>query len=131
MPTLLALIIVMVTITDYPLQPCPSSPNCVSSQSTGNHFIESLSITGEAKVAFDRLREILERRRDTSIVAADDKMILVEFKTSLGFVDDGLFVLDSENRTIHIRSASRSGYWDFGKNRRRIEEVRKEYKLSS
>jgi uncharacterized protein (DUF1499 family) len=130
MPILLTLMIVAAAGSDYSLRPCPASPNCVSSQSLDNHYIEPLSIIGQAKVAFDRLREILEQRSDTSIIAADDHMIWVEFKTRLGFVDDGLFVLDSENRTIHIRSASKSGYWDFGKNRRRLEEIRKEYRLS-
>jgi len=109
------------------LAPCPSSPNCVSSQATDNHFIEPLAIRGDTQFAFERLREILERRPDTSIISADGKNIRVEFKTRLGFVDDGIFALDSENRVIHIRSASRIGYWDFGKNRGRIEEIRKEY----
>jgi uncharacterized protein (DUF1499 family) len=127
MQTFLALIIVMVSVADISLEPCPSSPNCVSSQATDSHFIKSLPINGEAKVAFDGLKVILERRSDTTIVAADDKEIRVEFKTALGFVDDGLFVLDAENRVIHVRSASRAGYWDFGKNRRRLEKIRKEF----
>jgi len=109
------------------LVPCPSSPNCVSSQATDNHFIEPLTIREDTKFAFERLREILERRPDTFIISADKKNIRVEFRTRLGFVDDGIFTLDSENRVIHIRSASRTGYWDFGKNRRRIEKIRKEY----
>jgi uncharacterized protein (DUF1499 family) len=29
---------------------------------------------------------------------------------------------------LQIRSAARSGSWDLGKNRRRIEEIRKEFK---
>lgn len=126
MTTLLTLMIVMATITNSPLEPCSSSPNCVSSQATDNHFIESLATTGGAKATFNRLKEVLKQRPDTSIIAVDDKMIQVEFKTSLGFVDDGLFALDPENNVIHVRSASRSGYWDFGKNRRRIEGIRKE-----
>ena len=127
MQTLLTLMIVMATATASPLEPCPSSPNCVSSQSTDSHFIKPLSITGEAKAALARLREILVRRSDTTIVASDQQMIRVEFKTSLGFVDDGLFVLDAENRVIHIRSAARTGYWDLGKNRRRLEKIRREF----
>jgi uncharacterized protein (DUF1499 family) len=127
MQTFLALVIVMVSATHISIEPCPSSPNCVSSQATDNHFIEPLAISGEAKAAFERLKAILEQRRDTTIVTADDKEIRVEFKTTLGFVDDGLFVLDAENRVIQIRSASRAGYWDFGKNRRRLEKIRKEF----
>jgi len=51
-------------------------------------------------------------------------LTIVEFRTTLGFVDDGLFVLDVANRVIHVRSAARLGYWDMGKNRRRMEEIR-------
>lgn len=122
-----ALMVAMATITDITIEPCSSSPNCVSSQASGNHFIEALLIIGEAHTAFERLKKVLEQRADTSIVAADDKIIRVEFKTVLGFVDDGVFVLGSEGKVIQIRSASRLGYWDLGKNRRWIEEIRKEY----
>ncbi len=130
MPTLLALVLVMVSVTTNPLQPCPSSPNCVSSQAPDDHFIAPLTISGDPAIAFALLRDILGQRRDTSVIAADDRLIQVEFTTTLGFVDDALFVLDPENRVIHIRSASRSGYWDFGKNRRRVEEIRTQYLYS-
>ncbi len=36
----------------------------------------------------------------------------------LGFVDEGLFMLDSANSFIQVRVASRLRYWDLGKNRR-------------
>jgi len=104
--------------------PCPSSPNCVSSLATDNHFIEPLRFSGEPAAAFARLRDILGRRSDTRIVAADGAKLQVEFRTFLGFVDDGLFVLDIPNSVIQLRSAARTGYWDLGKNRRRMEEIR-------
>ena len=110
-----------------PLQPCPSSPNCVSSQATGSHFIEAFRFTSDPSEAFERLIDILEKRSDSQIISADTNTVRVEFKTLLGFVDDGIFVMDSESRLIHIRSASRSGYWDLGKNRRRLEAIRKEF----
>ena len=109
------------------LPPCPSSPNCVSSMATDSHHIEPLSIDGDGKVFFDRLKRVLSERRDTTVISADDVQIRVEFRTLLGFVDDGLFVLDAPNGRIQIRSAARLGYWDMGKNRRRLEEIRGEY----
>jgi uncharacterized protein (DUF1499 family) len=39
-------------------------------------------------------------------------------------VDDGLFVVDAANSLIQVRSAARLGYWDLGKNRRRLEQIR-------
>lgn len=127
MSTLLTLFFVMAAGNDMVLPPCPSSPNCVSSQAAGRHFIEPFPLTGDAAQALDRLREILVRRSDTTVVAADESSIRVEFRTALGFVDDALFVLDAANRVIQIRSAARAGYWDFGKNRRRMEEIRNTY----
>lgn len=109
------------------LPACPASPNCVSSQSRDSHFIAPLAFAGPADAAFARLRETLGRRPDTTIVSADAATIRVEFRTTLGFVDDGLFVLDSPNSSILCRSAARVGYWDLGKNRRRLEEIRQQF----
>lgn len=108
------------------LPPCPSSPNCVSSQASGSHYIEPLPVAGDPHAGFSHLREILAARKDTSIKSADSETIRVEFRTALGFIDDGLFVLDAGKGIIHVRSAARTGYWDLGKNRRRMEEIRRE-----
>jgi uncharacterized protein (DUF1499 family) len=40
------------------------------------------------------------------------------------FVDDVEFLFDDETKTVHFRSASRTGYGDFGVNRRRMETIR-------
>jgi len=42
----------------------------------------------------------------------------------LGFVDDVEFWLDRRAALIHVRSASRVGYSDFGVNRDRVEGIR-------
>lgn len=127
----LLVVIVMathVTAASEPLLPsCPSSPNCVSSLATDSHFIEPLRFSGDAAAAFARLKAILEGRSDSRIVAATDSTLQVEFRTLLGFVDDGLLVLDAPAGVIHIRSAARLGYWDLGKNRSRIEEIRHQF----
>jgi len=109
------------------LPPCPASPNCVSSQTDDNHRIEPFKVTGDVRVALEKLRKILAQRTDTTLISSDDTMITVEFRTMLGFVDDGLFVLDAANSLIQVRSAARLGYWDLGKNRRRMEEIRQSY----
>lgn len=107
------------------LPSCPAKPNCVSSQATDNHHIDPFKVTGDARLAFGKLRILLTERKDTKLISSDDTTIRVEFRTPLlGFVDDGLFVLDSANGLIHIRSAARLGYWDLGKNRSRMEEIR-------
>ena len=109
------------------LPPCPAKPNCVSSQATDDHHIEPFKITVEPVRAFENLTKLLAQRQDTKLISADAAMIKVEFRTMLGFIDDGLFMLDPAGNTIHIRSAARLGYWDLGKNRSRMEEIRQAF----
>lgn len=109
------------------LTECPRSPNCVSSQ-TGDeaHRIAPLIFKDAPESAFARLKQILARRGDTTIIEERSDYLRVEFHTLL-FVDDGEFLLDVEQRLIQVRSASRRGYSDLGKNRRRLEEIRKSF----
>ena len=109
------------------LPSCPAKPNCVSSQAADSHHIEPFKVTEDGRIAFEKFRELLVGRSDTTLLSSDDTTIRVEFKTLLGFVDDGLFVLDSASGLIHIRSAARLGYWDLGKNRSRMEEIRQSF----
>ena len=110
------------------LAACPSTPNCVASQAIDQgHQIEPFRFDGEPDSAFDRLRRILSLRGDTKLIEGDDHYLRVEFRTRLGFVDDGEFLMDREQRLIHLRSAARLGYSDLGKNRSRLEEIRREF----
>jgi uncharacterized protein (DUF1499 family) len=109
------------------MPPCPSSPNCVSSQSEDSHRIVPLNIAGAPDKALERLTKLLSGRPDTTVVLTDKDLIRVEFSTLLGFVDDGLFLLNREASVIDIRSSARLGYWDMGKNRRRLEEIREQF----
>lgn len=127
-PILMVSMIAIAAASPEPaLPPCPASPNCVSSLATDSRFIAPLAFTGQPGAAMARLAELLKQRADTTITAADGATIRIEFRTFLGFVDDGLFVLDGPGRQIHWRSAARTGYWDLGKNRRRLEEIRQQF----
>ena len=109
------------------LSVCPSTPNCVSSQETDEqHRIAPLAFSGDADVAFARLKQILARRNDTKIIEEHSGYLRVELRTTF-FVDDGEFLLDRGGRVIHVRSASRLGYSDLGKNRSRMEVIRHEF----
>ena len=109
------------------LTACPASPNCVSSQADDEkHRIAPLVFSADPDAAFVRLKLVLERRSDTTIIENLPGYLRVELHTVL-FVDDGEFLLDRAQRVIHLRSASRLGYSDLGKNRSRIEEIRKEF----
>ena len=109
------------------LAPCPSSPNCVSSQTESErHRIAPLAFSGDPDAAFARLKLAILRRSDTTIVDELPDYLRVELRTIL-FVDDGEFLLDRAKKRIHVRSASRLGYSDFGKNRSRLEEIRRQF----
>lgn len=109
------------------LTECPSSPNCVSSQAGDEaHRIAPLLFKDEPESAFARLKQILVRRGDTTLIEERPGYLRVEFHTLL-FIDDGEFLLDAQQRLIQVRSASRRGYSDLGKNRKRLEEIRQSF----
>jgi len=106
---------------------CPASPNCVSSQvKDAQHSIAPLSFSSGPDTAMNRLKKLLAGRKDTKVIEESDSYLRVEFRTTF-FVDDGEFLLDRERKVIHMRSASRIGYSDLGKNRSRLEEIRRDF----
>jgi len=108
------------------LAACPDSPNCVSSQSADpRHAIDPLRYEGTAQKARERLVKAISGMKRVRIVMAEERYIHAEFTSAFfRFVDDVELLLDEGTRTIHVRSASRVGYSDFGVNRRRVEEIR-------
>jgi uncharacterized protein (DUF1499 family) len=71
------------------------------------------------------VREIVLALPRTRIVAETGNYLHAECRSFLfGFVDDLELYLRPEDGIIAVRSAARSGYSDFGVNRRRIESLR-------
>jgi uncharacterized protein (DUF1499 family) len=112
------------------LAACPNSPNCVSSQTTDDHFIEPFKIIGNAEEAWAALKNALIGQSRTVITSENADTLHAE-ATSLvfRFVDDVDAILDTDAKLIHIRSASRVGYGDFGVNRKRVEALRSQLQL--
>ena len=108
------------------LSPCPDSPNCVSSQSTDKaHFIEPLHYTDNTAAARQQLIEILENTKRVDLVKVEMDYIHAEYRSLIfHFVDDVTFFFPPDKNIIHVKSASRKGYYDFGANRRRVERLR-------
>jgi uncharacterized protein (DUF1499 family) len=109
--------------------PCPDSPNCVSSQSTDKrHFIEPLHYTNNTAEARKKLIDILENTKRVRLAKVETDYIHAEFRSSIfRFVDDVEFLFPPGKNIIHVKSASRKGYYDFGANRRRVERLRAEF----
>jgi uncharacterized protein (DUF1499 family) len=108
------------------LSPCPDSPNCVYSRNTDPaRFIEPLRYTGKLADARQKLIDLLENSKRTRLIRVEMDYIHAEFQSVIfKFVDDVEFYFSSEDSIVHVRSASRTGYYDFGVNRRRVERLR-------
>lgn len=109
------------------LAACPSSPNCVCScaDPDDSHHIEPIRIAGDPSRAWSTLRALLDDDAGIDITASNERYIRAVATTRiLRFKDDVEFLLDRETATIQVRSASRIGYSDLGKNRKRIDAIR-------
>ena len=101
------------------LSPCPSSPNCVSSEAgtPESHAVPALPLSAWAALPG------VVKAEGGDIVVTDDAYIAATFRTSLfGFVDDVEFRLGED--AVHVRSASRVGHSDMGANAKRVEALR-------
>lgn len=109
------------------LADCPGSPNCVSSRSRiASQRVAPFGCKGSCRQTLQRLRMVLESMAGASVVALTDDYLRAEFTSMIfRFVDDLELLVDRHEDVIHVRSASRSGTWDFGANRRRVEHLRR------
>jgi uncharacterized protein (DUF1499 family) len=108
-------------VKDGKLAACPSSPNCVNSQSQDSKS----KIAPLPLVAIADLKKVIESMERTTIIEQTDNYLYAEFKSKLmGYVDDVEFYRDSQANVTHVRSASRLGQSDLGVNRKRIEAIR-------
>jgi len=89
------------------------------------HAIAPLRYKKPRAEAKEALKGIVQAMPRTKLVEEDESYLHYEFTSLLlRFVDDVEFLFDDEAKTVHFRSASRTGYGDFGVNRKRMEEIR-------
>lgn len=114
------------------LSKCPDRPNCICSEfeADATHYTDP--------VVFSQITtsEVLSRLKNSigemggSIQTVDGNYLAATFTSAFfGFVDDLEIRIDSDQKMIHMRSASRVGYSDRGVNRERIERLKKLYQL--
>lgn len=112
---------------DRTLAPCPSSPNCVSSfapEADKTHHIAPISVR---EGGWQALKTIVSETPRVTVIEATDQYLYAEARTRVfRFVDDVEFLYLPDEQIIHMRSASRLGYSDLGKNRSRLEEWRRQ-----
>ena len=113
------------------LASCPDRPNCVSSLATDrDRRVEPLKIGPDSLAEMERLRSIVASMPGATVVRYGPGFLDAEFRSRIfRFVDDVSFRLGQGDDVIHLRSASRTGYWDLGMNRKRIEEIRRRFQV--
>ena len=110
-----------------PLAPCPSSPNCVTSEAAptdSQHAMRPVPFTDAPAAAQARARAALTAEPRT-VITLEQAGYLRAGATSLifRFVDDVEVVVDAGARLFRFRSASRIGRGDMGVNRARMTRV--------
>ena len=116
------------------LKRCPDKPNCVCSEfkSDTDQYIEPLVIAaGDAAQVLPRLKTIV-RQMGGSIQVEKADYLAVTFTSSIfRFVDDLEIRIDTDQKLIHLRSASRVGRGDGGVNRKRVERLKTAFQVKT
>jgi uncharacterized protein (DUF1499 family) len=116
------------------LKQCPDKPNCVSSElaSDADHYIEPLVYSADhAQQVLPRLKTIILEMGGSLQVEKTDYLAATFTSSLFSFVDDLELRVDTGQKTIHLRSASRVGHGDGGVNRKRVERLKNSFRLNS
>jgi uncharacterized protein (DUF1499 family) len=83
-----------------------------------------LSFQGEPAQGMAQLKVTLATFVEATVERSDALSLVAIFTTRLGFRDEVEFRIDGVTQTIHYRSRSLTGLYDFGKNRSRMQDVK-------
>jgi len=113
--------------------PCPDTPNCVSSEAQDpRHAVAPMQLAGNSDTEWSEVQAVVRGLPRCRIATATENYVHATLKSRLfGFIDDLELKLDPQTKMINIRSASRSGSYDLGVNRRRVENLRKQLKAAA
>lgn len=92
--------------------------------------IQPFNYKGNGKTAFANLKEVISTNfKEAKLIEEKENYLRYEFKSALmKLTDDVEFLLNENENYIHFGSASRVGQKDFGRNRRRMEEIRQKFR---
>ena len=114
--------------SDYRFPECPNTPNCVSSLARDQaKKVKPFPLKGTSSQSMELLTTVIRSIPRATVVSSSPDRIQAEFRSFLGFVDDILFKVSDDGEVIHVRSAARTGSWDLGVNRKRVEKIRAKY----
>ena len=78
--------------------------------------------------AFEVLEHVLARIPQTEVISFNGSYLHALARSPKGYIDDVEFLAAPAEKAIHLRSAARSGVFDFGVNRRRIRRVKRMFR---
>jgi len=113
------------------LQSCPDSPNCINTEfpESSSHYLPALGFEHTQSTQIIDLAKNIIIEMGGAVVNAEQNYLAATFtSTFFRFVDDFEIRIDEVALKLHIRSASRTGYSDFGVNKRRLEDFSKRFK---
>ena len=113
-------------VKDSRLAPCPSSPNCVSSDDAdAAHLVPAFQLAVPAGETWRIVRSTVASLPRTKIITETGDYLHAECRSAVfGFVDDLEVHLRPAQHLVAVRSAARLGKSDFGVNRKRVENLR-------
>ncbi len=118
------------TFDGVSLGACPASPNCVSSleKREGKHYLEEITYSGSREQALASILEAVKGEKNYEVVTQRQDYVHIIFRSGFfKFIDDLELYLPEDEEVIHFRSAARSGYSDFGVNRKRMDRIRERF----
>ena len=101
---------------------CPDKPNCISSEYPGDteHYISPIPFSPEQYNGVMTAIKVSIQGHGGQIQYLKQDYLASTFSSNLfGFIDDFEARIDHKQNQIHIRSAARVGYSDFGVNQKR------------
>lgn len=104
--------------------PCDPKPNCQNSfedKESARYFFP-IEYSGPKEQAKEKIMRIITELSGKVVEDSGD-YIKAEFTSAIfKFIDDVEIYL-GEPGLIHLKSKSRTGYWDFGVNKRRLGDI--------
>jgi uncharacterized protein (DUF1499 family) len=110
---------------------CPNSPNCVSTmEKRKGYYIAPIKYSLSKEDAFKKMLVVINAMNKVTILKQTPSYIHAVFRTPLmNFADDVEFYFPEKVQVIHLKSASRIGFSDMGVNRKRVESIRKRFRM--
>ncbi|MGF1900086.1 DUF1499 domain-containing protein [Aliivibrio sifiae] len=102
---------------------CADKPNCISTLETRADFSAAPFTLNNPDTEIESIVQIAEQLKGAKIAVIKENYARIESTSTIfRFVDD--LELRIEGNNLIVRSESRTGYSDFGVNKKRVEQLR-------